>query len=92
MVKAFEEAAGQLGVEVRRARGSFRGGLCTVDGQQVIMLNKMHPPEAHMAILAESLRALPTDTIFLRPAVRHALEDLWAQHSMDVNITVDEDG
>ena len=41
------------------------------------MLNKRQPAEARLAILAESLRSLPVDTVFMRPAVREALESSW---------------
>lgn len=78
LVQALEAAARQLGVAVRRERGGFRGGLCTLDGQQVVVLNKQHPPEAHLAALAAALRELPAEGVYLRPAVRDALEDLWA--------------
>ncbi len=78
LVKALEEAHQQLGVPVRRERGKFRGGRCTVDGDDVMVINKMHPSEAQMAILAESLRSLPHDQLYIRPSVRTALEDAWA--------------
>lgn len=78
LVQALEEAHRQLGVAVRRDRGPFRGGRCTVDGQAVLVLNKLHPPEALLAVLAESLRTLPHEQLYLRPAVRVALEDAWA--------------
>ena len=78
LVKALEEAHQQLGVPVRRERGKFRGGRCTVDGDDVMVINKMHPSEAQMAILAESLRSLPHDQLYIRPSVRTALEDSWA--------------
>jgi len=44
-----------------------------------VMLNKRHPPEVHLTVLAESLRDKPVDTIFLRPAVRDALEKAWTR-------------
>ena len=78
LVQALEEAHRQLGVAVRRDRGPFRGGRCTVDGQEVVVLNRQHPPEAQLAVLAESLRTLPHEQLYLRPAVRAALEDAWA--------------
>jgi len=31
-----------------------------------------------MAVLAESLRSLPHDQLYIRPSVRTALEDAWA--------------
>ena len=78
LVKALEEAHQQLGVPVRRERGKFRGGRCTVAGDDVMVINKMHPYEAQMAVLAESLRSLPHDQLYIRPSVRTALEDAWA--------------
>jgi hypothetical protein len=78
LVQALEDAHRQLGVAVRRDRGAFRGGRCMVDGQEVVVLNKQHPPEALLAVLAESLRTLPHEQLYLRPAVRAALEDAWA--------------
>jgi hypothetical protein len=78
LVQALEEAHRQLGVAVRRGRGPFRGGRCTVDGEEVVVLNRLHPPEAQLAVLAESLRTLPHEQLYLRPAVRAALEDAWA--------------
>ena len=80
IVKALEEAVRQFGVEVRWEKGRFQGGRCQINGEDLIMLNKHHPPEAHLAILAESLRDLPIDAIFLRPAVREAVEAIWKRH------------
>ncbi len=78
-VAAFEDALKRLGVPVRRGRGSFRGGRCTVGGREVVVVNSLHPPEAQALVLAEALRELPTDGLYLRPAVRAALDDVWAQ-------------
>ena len=77
VVSAFEDALRQLGVRVRRERGAFRGGRCTVAGRDVVVLNRLHPPDAQALVLAEALRALPHDTLYLRPAVRAALADAW---------------
>jgi len=81
IVKALEEAVAQLGLRVRLEKGNFRGGLCKRGEETLLMLNKRHPPEVHLAILAEALRDLPVDRIFLRPAVRHALEECWTRHA-----------
>lgn len=78
LVKALEEAHLQLGVPVRRERGPFRGGRCTVEGDDVMVINKMHPAEAQVVVLAESLRSLPHDQLYIRPSVRTALEGAWA--------------
>lgn len=77
LVQALAGAIEQLGVRVRRERGPFRGGLCTLDGAPMVVLNRRHPPEAHLAVLAAALRQLPAEKVYLRPAVREALERLW---------------
>ena len=78
-VPAFEDALKRLGVPVRRGRGSFRGGRCVVGGREVVVVNSLHPPEAQAVVLAGALRELPHDGLYLRPAVRAALDDAWAQ-------------
>ena len=77
IVRELEEAVRQFGLPVRREQGKFRGGRCTVNGEDLVMLNKRHPPEIHVAVLADALRTLPVETIFLRPAVREAMEEAW---------------
>lgn len=79
IVQELEDAARQLGVQVRREKGSFRGGYCTRNEEELLMLNRNHPPEAHLAILAEALRGLAIDSVYLKPSVRRALEDSWAR-------------
>lgn len=77
---AFEEALGHLGVRVRRERGAFRGGLCVVAGEPAVVLNRAHPAEAQVAVLADAIRQHGgADGLYLRPAVRAALDDAWAR-------------
>ncbi|MDA0875414.1 MAG: hypothetical protein O3C45_10200 [Bacteroidetes bacterium] len=90
IVKELEEAVEQLGFRVRREKGNFRGGICTRDGEEFLMLNRVHPPEVHLAILAESLRSMDVDSVYIKPVVRQALEDAWARH--DVVEIQTEDG
>lgn len=78
IARELEEVARHFGVQVRTEKGRFRGGRCTVEGEEFVVLNRLHPPEVRVAILAESLRDFPLDTVFLRPAVRHALDEAWA--------------
>ncbi len=91
IVKELEQAAQQLGVRVRFEKGNFRGGLCTVEDQQTIVLNRRHPPEVHVALLAESLRDLPIDTVYLKPAVREALEAAWERSGRSVEALASSD-
>ena len=78
-IRELEDALRKMSVRVRREKGSFRGGLCTVAGREVVVLNKLHPDELQLIVLAEALRGLPHEGLYLRPAVRVALEDAWSQ-------------
>lgn len=75
LVAALEEALTGVGVRVRRERGAFRGGRCLVDGDETVVLNKLHPPEAQAAVLARALAEHGADALYLRPAVRAAVDE-----------------
>jgi hypothetical protein len=79
IIEELEEVAHRLGFEVRIEKGNFRGGRCIMGEEELIMLNKRHQPETQLVVIAEALRDAPLDTIYLKPAVREALEDTWAQ-------------
>ncbi len=81
IIEELKQAARQLGLEVRAEKGNFRGGRCTVDGETIVMLNKRHLPETRLRVLADALRDAPMDTVYLKPAVREALEDVWNDSS-----------
>ncbi|MCS4199605.1 hypothetical protein [Salinibacter ruber] len=80
IIDELEGVAARLGIEVRAEAGNFRGGRCIVAGEEVIMLNTNDLPETQLVVLAEALRDAPLDTIYLKPAVRWALEEAWAEH------------
>ena len=83
IVQELETAARELGLEIRKGKGSFRGGLCTISGKETIVLNKLHVPEVHITILAESLKNFPIESVDLKPPIQKALQDAWdAQEAM----------
>jgi hypothetical protein len=79
IIDELEQTAQQLGFEVRREKGNFRGGRCQKGDTELIMLNKRHLPETQLAVLADALRDTPIDTVYMKPAVREALEATWAE-------------
>jgi hypothetical protein len=78
IIEELEDVAERLGLEVRAEKGNFRGGRCVVGEEEIIMLNKNHLPETQLVVFANALREAPLDTIYLKPAVRTALEEAWA--------------
>ena len=82
IVKELEAAVEQLGLRVRREKGNFRGGYCVRNEEEFLMLNRVHPPEVHLAVLADALKTMDVDSVYLRPLVRQALEDAWARNAV----------
>ncbi len=91
IVKELEALTEQLGIKVRREAGRFRGGRCIVHGEACLLLNKQHPAEIHLNLLAECLRTLPVDTVFVRPSVRVALEHAWVERGLEAPILTFDD-
>ena len=89
IVKELETAVEQLGLRVRREKGNFRGGYCVRNEEEFLMLNRVHPPEVHMVVLADALRSMDVDSVYLKPLVRQALEDAWARNDV-VDIQAEE--
>lgn len=92
IVEELKQAAERLGFRVRTEKGNFSGGRCVVASEETIMLNKRHAPERHLVVLAESLRDAPIHDVFLRPAVRSALEDAWQRRESLEQDSADEEG
>lgn len=92
VVDDLKQVAGQLGYQVRMEKGSFRGGRCTVSGEEVIVINMQHIPEIQLSVLAESLRGSEIDNTYIKPAVRRALEEAWKRsNTSDVDVTEEAD-
>ena len=82
VIKELESAVEQLGLRVRREKGNFRGGYCVRNDEEFLMLNRVHPPEVHLAVLADALRTMDVDKVYLKLVVRQALEDAWARNAV----------
>ena len=71
-------AAEKLGIEVRRepfeTPATAGGGLCTVRGEHLILLDERAPLSARILALARALSALESETIYMVPEAREAVE------------------
>lgn len=79
LILELESLCEKLGYTIRKERGSFRGDQCVIEGEMLIVINKNKPPQSQAAILARVLRGDRADEVFIKPAVRKELEDLWAR-------------
>lgn len=67
--------AAQKEIKVRLEAGNFEGGLCAVDNQQVILINRRHHQSRRINVLARSLHEVGLDDLFVKPAVRDRIAD-----------------
>lgn len=73
----LESLCEKSGYTIRKERGSFRGDQCIIEGEKLVVINKNKPAESQAAIMAKVLRNLSPDEIFIKPAVRKQLVELW---------------
>lgn len=74
----FEELralAAQLSIPIRFEQGDFEGGLCMVNDVRVIIVNKRAGLPRKVSTLALAVSQLDLDSVFVKPAVREAIED-----------------
>ena len=77
MTETLEQAAAQLGVQVRyetmTGDAAGGGGLCKVKGTWCVIMDRKTPPAERAAMLIEALVGFDTDAVFLPPQVRDAI-------------------
>lgn len=73
----LEQLLEQAGYAIRRERGTFKGDHCIMEGDKLVMINRNRPVEMQVGILARVLRSLNLQDVYIKPAVRRQLEELW---------------
>jgi len=74
-LKEFEELCSKLDIEVRYERTQARGGLCKINGKNVIIVDKKASDFYKQSILVKALKSFKLDDIHIKPKVREILED-----------------
>lgn len=74
LFRELQDLAERLGYAVVQDTGSFTGGVCTVEGQVMIVLNRSAPIEQRMRYLAQALATRNMDDVYIKPAVRNLLD------------------
>jgi hypothetical protein len=75
----LESICEKAGYTIRKERGAFRGDQCIFEGDNLVVINKNRPTETQAAILAKVIRRFNPEDLFIKPAVRKELEDIWVR-------------
>ncbi|MEX0844847.1 MAG: hypothetical protein WD022_06175 [Balneolaceae bacterium] len=69
----------QAGYTLRKERGTFRGDECIIEGQKLVVVNKNKPIESQLGTMGRVLGQIELAGVYIKPAVRKKLEELWDQ-------------
>ena len=75
----LEQILEQAGYTLRKERGSFRGDECIIEGEKLVMVNKNKPVESQLGTMGRVLGQIDLAGVYIKPAVRKKLEELWDQ-------------
>lgn len=71
----LQNLAKEVGLQVRRGSGRFYSAGCTVNNENLIVLNSMATVDTRAGILARHLINFDLDDHFIKPAVREFIEN-----------------
>tara|TARA_B100001758_G_C17996249_1_gene395665 strand:- start:52 stop:321 length:270 start_codon:yes stop_codon:yes gene_type:complete len=72
----FEELAEKMNINIVQGKGDFIGGMCYVNEESYIVINKVKPMSQRLNILGAAFSKLDLNNIFVSPALRDFIEDL----------------
>jgi hypothetical protein len=74
LLMGLEAVAARLGVAVRYEPCEGRGGMCTLRGRRVLIIDDGKTAAERAEVIARGLAELDLEAIYVPPAVREAIE------------------
>ena len=72
----FEELAEKMGINIVQGKGDFIGGMCSVNDESYIVINKIKPMKQPLSVLGREFSKLNLNNVFVPPALRAFIEDI----------------
>jgi len=73
ILQELENICCKLGLNLRYEVGDFIGGLCRIDEEQLIIINKKLPIDKKIKLIAKEISTLNFEDIFILPAVKEII-------------------
>ncbi len=70
LLEELEKVATRFDITVRYEDGDFKGGLCRLKNESIIIINKKFLVEQKIAFLARELSTLELDKVYILPKIR----------------------
>ena len=73
ILQELENICCKLGLTLRYEEGDFIGGLCRIDDEKLIIINKKLPIDKKIKLIAQEISTLNFEDIFILPAVKEII-------------------
>ena len=75
LLTLFEELAEKMNINIVLGKGDFQGGLCSLNDESYIVLNKLKPIDQRLGVLVKEFSKMNLKKIFIQPALREYIMD-----------------
>ena len=71
----FEDLAEKMNINIVQGKGDFQGGMCSVNDESYIVLNKLKPIDQRLSVLVKEFSSLNLKNIFIQPVLREYISN-----------------
>ena len=75
LLTLFEELAEKMNINIVQGKGDFQGGMCSVNDESYIVLNKLKPINQRLSVLVKEFSSLNLKNIFIQPVLREYISN-----------------
>ena len=75
LLTLFEELAEKMDINIVQGKGDFQGGMCSLNDESYIVLNKLKPVDQRLGVLVKEFSKMNLKKIFIQPVLREYILD-----------------
>ena len=71
----FEELADKMNINIVNGKGDFVGGMCSINDEAFLVLNKLKPIDQRLSVLATEFSKINLSNVFIPPILREFISN-----------------
>ena len=71
----FEELAHKMNINILHGKGDFVGGMCSINDEAFLVLNKLKPIDQRLNVLAKEFSKINLNNVFIPPLLREFISN-----------------
>ena len=71
----FEELAHKMNINIVNGKGDFVGGMCSINDEAFLVLNKLKPIDQRLSVLATEFSKINLSNVFIPPILREFISN-----------------